>query len=173
MTVRHTGILLGMLVLTACGAPDQPPPPPPLMFDGLPVSGSPAAAQQAGFTNCIEMRRKLRCRRGGVMILGQGPFSAAVELAGSDGRGGFNELTLWHDSNQYALYKVRDALRENGWNSCLIGEGRKGDRMILTRPGATVRITMEISYWSKRNLQVIPESSPHKPTCSTASPAID
>lgn len=70
------------------------------LFHDLLIGGSLRDAQSAGFIHCTDFKINLRCRRAGLMLMGHGPFSAAVDLAGGDGRGGFRQLTLWHDGTQ-------------------------------------------------------------------------
>lgn len=107
----------------------------------------------------------MRCRRHAVMLEGQGPYEAAVDLVGGRGKGGFHELTLWHDTDQYAVYKIRDALRNRGWRYCYTGTDRRGDQVIYTRKGVPVRISMDLSYWGKRRLRLIPEWNDKEQRC--------
>ena len=144
-----------LLAATGCG-PTRPPPP-ELRFDGLPVSGNLAMAQQAGFTRCVPDNVSMRCWRTGVRLLGQGPFGAAVDMVGSDGAGGFDQISLWHDSDQMAVHTVGAALKRQGWAECRTGQEERGDKLIYTKAGAPVRVSIEISYWSKRLLRVMPE----------------
>lgn len=141
--------------LAGCGGSGRPPPP-PLSVEGLPVSGSLGYAQKLGFTKCWEYPTEMRCRRDGIIFLGRGPFNAAVDLDGGDGGGGFDELTLWHDRDQNAFIAIGTALERQGWRSCYTGEGHRGDQAIYTRPNAPVRISMDLSYWGKRRLRLIP-----------------
>jgi hypothetical protein len=149
-------LILRLALLSGCGGPDHPPPP-PLSFAGLPVSGSLEDALKAGFTSCWADTNEMRCRRDAVTFLGFGPLNAALDLNGNNGGGGFDQLTLWHDSDQSAAIPIGVALQEQGWESCLTGDGRWGDQAIYTRPGSPVRISMDISYWGKRRIRVIPE----------------
>lgn len=151
-------------LLAGCGGPDHPPPP-PLSYEGLPVSGSLADAHKAGFTSCREDTTEMRCRRGRVMFLGFGPFNAALDLNGSNGGGGFDQLTLWHDRDQNAAIPVGTALEQRGWRSCFTGEGYRGDQAIYTRPDSPVIISMDLSYWGKRRLRIIPEWNKREPRC--------
>lgn len=159
---KALALALGLVV--GCGRSDRPPPP-PLWLDGLPVSGSLADALKAGFDKCIEDTIEMRCRRSGVMLLGQGPYSAALDLAGSDGGGGFDHLILWHDRDQNAVLAISAALERQGWRSCYTGQGNRGDQAIYTLAGAPVRFSMDLSYWGKRRLRVIPVSSTHEARC--------
>lgn len=155
---------LALLLLTGCGSHRSPPA--RLSFAGLPVSGSLADAKRAGFTACVQPDWvSLRCRRHGVMVAGTGPYEAAVDLVGSDGGGGFDQLTLWHDRDQYAVYKITDILDRQGWRNCSTGTDDRGDQIIYTRPGAAVRISMDLSYWAKRRLRVIPAASRKERRC--------
>ncbi len=155
--------------LALLGACDEagPPPPPAKAFEGLPVSGGMAAARAAGFARCIAFTTAMRCRRDGVRIAGEGPFSAALDLAGREGEGGFNQLTLWHDGDQQAVFAIGYALEARGWRSCLVPTpgGESGDQKVWTRPGAPVRFAMDVSYWGKRRMRVIPEWRADRPDC--------
>lgn len=152
---RRSAALLAMVAwLSACG--DYRPPPPHVAFEQLPVSGSLADARFAGFADCLADNVAMRCRRDGIRLLGQGPFQAAVDLAESDGSGGFDQLTLWHDRDQSAVFALGEALEHGGWRTCSTGENERGDQAIYWRPGAPVRFSMDISYWGKRRFRVIP-----------------
>ena len=79
------------------------------------MRGSLADAKRAGFDSCLQMDGgHLRCRRSGVMLLGEGPYEAAIDLIGGDGRGGFSQVTLWHDRDQSAVLKVSEAHNKRG-----------------------------------------------------------
>lgn len=136
-------------------------------FDGLPVAGRWADARKAGFTYCIDFKVTMRCRRTGIMLMGRGPFSAAVDLAGGDGRGGFDQLTLWHDVDQDAPVDVADDLERKGWVSCRTKRNGWGDQYIFMRPGSPLRISIDISYYGKRRIRIIPEWNEPKPVCET------
>lgn len=147
-----------VLLITGCSADPPAPPPPSLAYAGLPVSGSLADAKRAGFDQCLQMDGgHLRCRRSGVMLLGEGPYEAALDLIGGDGSGGFRQITLWHDRDQSAVLKVGDALKKQGWQYSYTGEGARGDQMILTRRGAPVHFSIDLSYWGKRRVRILPE----------------
>jgi hypothetical protein len=146
--------LLALLALPGCGP--QRVPPPVLLVEGLPVSGTIAAARRAGFTQCRGDPISLRCRRPAVTLHGFGPYQAAVDLVGSDGSGGFDQLTLWHDTDQFAVVELGNALEREGWRVCLTGDDSRGDQQIYTRPGSPVIVSIDISYWSKRRLRLIP-----------------
>ncbi|WP_100207624.1 hypothetical protein [Sphingomonas elodea] len=152
------GLVLAFLLAGCEAAPDTPPPPPSLRYAGLPVQGSLADATGAGFGNCIQMTGShLRCRRSGVMLLGEGPYEAAIDLIGSDGSGGFRQLTLWHDRDQSAPLKVAEVLKRQGWTYRYTGEGDRGDQMVLVRKGAPVHFSVDLSYWGKRRIRILPE----------------
>jgi hypothetical protein len=159
--MRAAPALLPMLLATplaGCGGP--PPEPPPLrMFDGLPTTGSARDAERLGFTTCVTFTTEIRCRREGVLLLGHGPFSAAVDLGGSEGERGFDHLVLWHDRDQNALLTLTGGLRAAGWQGCLTGDDDRGDQAIYTRPDMPVRLSLDLSYWGKRRLRVIPDTT--------------
>ena len=161
----RTTIAALSLALTAC-EPHYPPPPTFRAFQGLPVSGSLTDARRAGFTRCSsDARATLRCTRSDIRIAGLGPYHAAVDLRGNDGRGGFDRLTVWYNGHQYELLRVGEALKQAGWRACYTGQGQKGDQAIYTRPDATVRVAIDLSYWMKRRLRLFREDDPRKPTC--------
>lgn len=156
---------LALLLLAACG-PERAPPA-RLMFGGLPVSGSLVDARGAGFTDCVRPDwDSLRCRRHKVMFEGAGPFEAAVDLVGGDGSGGFDQLILWHAQDQYAVYKITDVLDRQGWTNCSTGDGERGDQIVYSRAGAPVRISMDLSYWGKRRLRVLPGWNTRERRCA-------
>lgn len=121
------------------------------------MTGSRAFAERLGFTPCFDTSNALRCRREAVTVQGVGPFRGAVDLAGG-GDSGFAQLTLWHDTDQNALFAVGDRLRAQGWRLCRTGTEDRGDQEVFTRPGASVRFSMDISYWGKRRLRILPEA---------------
>ncbi|NLS25525.1 hypothetical protein S2M10_04920 [Sphingomonas sp. S2M10] len=146
------------LLGTGCRSDPPTPPPPSIAYAGLPVSGSLADARRSGFENCLQMDGgHLRCRRSGVMLLGEGPYEAALDLLGGDGSGGFRQITLWHDRDQSAVLKVGDALKRQGWSFRYTGEGGRGDQMILIRKDAPVHFSIDLSYWGKRRVRILPE----------------
>ena len=149
--------LAAVAALLAGCAPAGAPPPPTVTFAGLPVSGRATDARRAGFTDCVDLDAvHVRCRRHGVMVAAAGPYEAAVDLAGSGGAGGFDQLTLWHDTDNDAVFRLAEALERAGWTRCLTGSGRAGDQAIYTRRGSPVRASMDISYWGRRRLRFIP-----------------
>lgn len=162
--MAHPRPWLALLLLAGC-SPDRPPPP-YVAFASLPVSGSVGDARRAGFTDCVQPDwGSMRCRRHGVMIYGAGPFEAAVDLVGHDGGGGFDQLTLWHADDQYAVYKITDVLDRTGWKNCSTGDGERGDQIIYTHAGMPVRVSMDLSYWGKRRLRLIPNWNKKEPRC--------
>jgi hypothetical protein len=153
--MRSVAWLCPVLLIAACGA--QRPPPARILFGGIPASGSLADAKRAGFTTCFQPDAiSMRCSRRGVMLEGSGPYVAAVDLVGGDGGGGFDQVTLWHKQDQYAVYKITDALEKQGWKQCTTGTGEHGDQLIYTHEGVPVRVSMDLSYWGSRRLRVIP-----------------
>lgn len=159
------GGLVAAAVLLIRSEPAYPPPPPLRSFAGLPISGSLADSTRAGFGRCLKSSVELRCRRSNVRLFGQGPFEAAIDLRGSDGRGGFDHLILWVRDDQRAVLSVGKALEARGWRACLKGRGRQGDQMIHTRPGAPALVSTDLSYWSKRRLRIFPAGAPNAPAC--------
>jgi hypothetical protein len=152
----------GALVLFApvTGCSPRRSPPPSLWFDGLPVAGSLADAKRAGFNTCVSFTTYLHCRRFGVTIAGLGPFDAALDLYGSDGSGGFDELTVWNSKDSEYVFSLADALRNQGWSECFTGRGTGdqavGDQAIYSRKGASAFISLDLSYWATRRFRVIP-----------------
>lgn len=154
-----------VLLLMVAGCKQYPPPPAYEEFDGLPISGSLADARKAGFTNCFHDNVGMRCRRDDVTFQGYGPYKAAVDLGGSDGRGGFHELWLWHDEDQSAVFEIGKVLEAKGWRTCSTGIDTRGDQVIYTKAGAPVRLSMDISYWGKRRMRVIPNWNTRERRC--------
>lgn len=157
MTVGRSALLAALLCLSSCGQAPPSPPPPDLAFDGLPVAGTRAFAERQGFTACADTGSAMRCRRDGVALLGTGPYQAAVDVARRQ-ESGFSQLTLWHDSDPSAVFKATEALAAQGWQRCRTGSEDRGDQEIWTKPGAAVRFSMDLSYWGKRRLRVLPEA---------------
>jgi hypothetical protein len=147
--------LLVLTLLASCGEERQPPT--AFLFDNLPVSGSLADAQRAGFTACLSHNVDMRCRKEGVFFRRHGPFSAAVDLQGGDGGGGFEHLTLWHSSDQSALVAITNALRNGGWSECLSPSGSGWeDQAIYQQKDAPIFIALDLTYWDRRTLKVYP-----------------
>ena len=157
-------VMTPIVLLVGFGGPTRSPPP-SAWFARLPVSGSLADAHRAGFTRCWKDSREMRCRRDGVMFLGFGPFNAALDLNGRNGGGGFDQLVLWHDRDQDAAIDVTAALERHGWRACFTGEGQRGDQGIYTHRAAAVRISMDLSYWGKRRMRVIPNWNNRERRC--------
>ncbi|MGN8001040.1 hypothetical protein [Sphingomonas sp. 22176] len=155
---RRALALAPFLLIAGCNSEPPAPPPPSLAYAGLPVSGSLADAKRAGFDQCLQMDGgHLRCRRSGVMLLGEGPYEAALDLIGGDGASGFRQITLWHDRDQSAVMKVGEALKKQGWAYSYTGEGGRGDQMIFTKKGAPAHFSIDLSYWGKRRIRILPE----------------
>lgn len=154
---RHAFVAL-LLFCAGCSAPS--PPPPRLLFAGLPVSGDRGLADAKGFRECLNMNAvRLRCQRSGVFLWGQGPYRAAVDMGGADGESGFDQLTLWHDDDQDAVYRLIGTLKRTGWRYCYTGPEDAGDQAIFTRRGAPVRLSIDISYYGKRRVRILPASN--------------
>lgn len=150
------------LVMLSAGCKPVRPPPPSLFFDGLPVSGNLDDAHRAGFKNCFNTDAvHMRCRRHGIMLEDQGPYEAAVDLEGGDGRGGFDQLILWHRRDNNDVFKITDALTERGWKHCYTTtqNGQWGDQAIYMHEDYSVRIFMDLSYWGRRRIRIIPEGN--------------
>lgn len=150
-------VIVGLALLSACGGPEVSPPA-NTSLEGLPITGSVPFAKSLGFTRCLDFNAYLRCRREGIMFVGEGPYSGAVDSSGTDGRGGFRNLTLWSEQDQFAVTKVGQRLLAAGWRLCRTGTADRGDQSIYTKPGSAVRVSIDASYWGKRRLRVIPES---------------
>jgi len=159
---RH-GALVTLLLMAGCS--EYQPPAPFTSFDGIPVSGSLADARYAGFNSCFSGPAYIRCKRHGVMIEGQGPYDAAVELGEGDGSKGFSYVTVSSEKDQNALIAVQNALIRNGWNYCYTGKEMKGDQAIFTRDGDHVTLSMDISYSFTRRLRIFPGWNKNKPVC--------
>lgn len=133
------------------------PPPPAQWLAGVPVSGDLATARRAGFVDCFNIDAvHVRCRRHGIMLYGNGPYEAAVDLRGSEGQSGFDHVTLWHDGDQAALYHVLASLDQLGWSSCHTEIGHSGGEAIFAKPYAAVFASIDISYYGKRRLRLFP-----------------
>ena len=159
------GALIVVLVFLVRCEPAYPPPPPFRTWAGLPISGSRADAERAGFGNCLANNVNLRCRRSGVHVLGQGPYEAALDMSGRTGRAGFNHLTLWVRQDQNAVQAVGKVLKARGWTVCYSGVGNRGDQAVHTRSGVPVIVSQDLSYWMKRRLRIFPQASPNTPVC--------
>ena len=155
--VLAPAILASILPLAAACAPERSPPPNSAL-EGLPITGSVPFAKSLGFTRCLDFNAYLRCRREGIMFAGEGPYSGAVDSSGTDGRGGFQGLTLWSEQDQFAVTKVGQRLIAAGWTLCRTGTADRGDQSIYTKPGSSIRVSIDASYWGKRRLRVLPES---------------
>lgn len=152
----RTLAILGTLMLAGgCEAPTAPPR--NLLIDGLPVAGTLAFAHRSGFRQCLDFNNALRCRRDGIFLVGEGPYSGAVDAGGSNGGEGFRQLTLWSERDQDAVLAVGDKLSDHGWTLCRTGTQDRGDQDIYTRPGSRVRVSIDTSFWGKRRLRLIPD----------------
>lgn len=153
---------LAALGLSACSdAPpvDEKPVAPVAVFESLPLSGNKATALAAGFGDCHEVMRSLRCLRHGVIINGVGPLNAAVDID-EKAPARFDHVTLWHDSDQSAMLPLRAALEGQGWKSCLTAEAER-----FWKPPSPLRIAMDTSYWGKRRLVISAPPPDPKPYC--------
>lgn len=149
-------ILVVSLMVWVRREPDQPPPP-TQWFAGLPVSGDLANAWRAGFDDCLNGDAvNVRCRRHGVMIYGNGPYEAAVDLRGSKGQFGFDHLTVWNDGDQSALFKVAGSLHDRGWTSCHTEFSLGGGQAIFTHRASPVFVSIDLNYYDRRRLRVFP-----------------
>ena len=153
---------LAALVLSGCNDPspvDEKPVAPVAIFEGLPLSGNKATALAAGFGACLETSNALRCRKSGVMIKGIGPFEAAVDLKPAAG-GRFDNVTLWHDSDQGAALPLKPVLENSGWKSCLTPDAER-----YWAPPSPLRIAIDTSYWGKRRIVISAPPPEPKPYC--------
>ncbi|GAA3996941.1 hypothetical protein [Sphingomonas humi] len=159
--------VLALTLLTSCDEARQPPA--AFSFEGLPVAGSIADAQRAGFTNCVSHNIDMRCRKEGVSLKRHGPFSAAVDLQGGGGEGGFDHLILWNPSDQSALVAITTQLRGEGWSECLtpVGDAWKG-QAIYQRKGAPIFYSLDLTYWDRRTLKLYPAAPAKIPACQAA-----
>ncbi len=163
--IRRKHSVLGACVLgivamvLLAGRVTVPPAPRAMSLGALPVQGGRADALRAGFLHCTEAtRNKLRCRRGGVILAGLGPFTAAVDLLGAEGQGGFYQLTLWDDYDADAVDALGKHLKAQGWSLCRTGPNEyAGDQDIYTLAGQSVRFSIDISYWGKQRARILPE----------------
>ena len=67
--------------------------------------------------------------------------------------------------DQSAAIPVVTSLERQGWKSCYTGEGIRGDQGIYTHPRSPVWISMDLSYWGKRRLRLIPEWNKRERSC--------
>lgn len=140
-------------------------PPPKQFFDGLPITGSLSDARGEGFTECVNFNIYLRCKRRDVRLLRYGPFNAAVDLAGGDGRGGFRQLILWNDRDQDGAIDIGRELKKMGWESCLTSLHNWGDQHILRRKDSPFRVSIDLSYYGKRRIRIMPERGAPEADC--------
>lgn len=155
---RHAIIAaLTLLALPGCGdrlsdAAKESPVAPSAVFEGLPLSGNMATAVAAGFGNCIEDTKAIRCRKNGMSLLGVGPLSAAVDLTGTPAR--FDHVTLWHSTDQGLVLDIKPMLERAGWQSCLTPDAER-----LWKPPSPLRIAIDTNYWGSRRF-IISAPSP-------------
>ncbi len=156
--------LLSLMLLASCGEVRDPPP--AFTFEHLPVSGSLENARRAGFTACVSHNVEMRCRKEGVFFRKHGPFSAAVDLQGGDGAGGFDHLTMWQSSDQSALVAITNVLRNEGWSECLtpMGDGWEGQAIYQHRD-SPIFIALDLTYWDRRTLKVFAVATTTIPRC--------
>lgn len=100
------------------------------------------------------------------MFRAVGPLEAAVDLKGGDGEGGFNELTFWHVHDNNVVLRIAKAFEEAGWKSCQTGDDVRGDQVIYSKDGSPFRVFMDISYYAKRRLRLIPEWNERDRRCT-------
>ncbi len=155
--MRYWVGILGLTLLAGCERTPDVPPPANLSFEGLPVTGDLVFARSAGFTRCMELGRNLRCRREGIAFGGSGPYHGAVDAVGDEGRSGFHEVSLWSETDQSSLSRVGNQMVAQGWDQCRTGQEDRGDQRILTKAGSPVRMSIDITYWGKRRLRILPE----------------
>lgn len=162
-------ILWTLAALASSGCGDQPPqakPEPPAIpaatFEGLPLSGNLATALAAGFGDCLDGTHGLRCRKDGVMLMGVGPLSAAIDLdvPSQTGNPRFDHVTLWHATDQGATLGLRPILERAGWQSCLTPDAER-----IWHPPSPLRIAVDTNYWGSRRLVISAPPPDPKPYC--------
>lgn len=157
-------VLAALLLLASCDEPVSPPVRPlrilpTLYFEGLPLAGTRATSDKAGFTTCGPGVYGLRCRKE-VTLMGVGPVVAAVDLipAKDGGPERFDHVTLYHEADQSALVPLGDALKAAGWQHCL-----GADAESYGQPGSPIRIAIDTNYWGKRRALISIEQGAFKP----------
>lgn len=153
--MRNSNVALSLLLLPLAACAPDAPPPANRAYAGLPITGDLAFARHIGFSNCVDTSNALRCRKSGVMVAGQGPFEAAVDMRGSRGDAGFHQLTMWNERDQRAPFRIEPVLEAQGWQLCRTGTEDRGDQNIWTKPGSPVRYSIDMSYWGKRRLRIL------------------
>lgn len=135
---------------------------PAIYFEGLPLSGNLATAKAAGFGACLDGTKGLRCRKEGVMVMGVGPLSAAVDLdaapKGAPAR--FDHVTLWHGTDQGAVLDLGDLLKKANWQSCLTPDEER-----YLHPPSPVRLAIDTNYWGIRRIVASAPAPTPKPYC--------
>ncbi|WP_152663836.1 hypothetical protein [Sphingomonas sp. SRS2] len=153
MARREFCLMLAMLALSGCRDEPRPEPPakPSSIFEGLPLSGNLATALAAGFGNCLDGTRGLRCRKDGVMLMGVGPLSAAIDLdvPVKAGEPRFDHVTIWHARDQSSVLELSPLLAKAGWRSCLTPDAER-----FWRPPSPLRIAIDTNYWGSRRLVI-------------------
>ena len=128
------------------------------MLEGLPLDGNQGTALAAGFADCLAGPHDVvRCTRRDVSLLGVGPYTAAIDLSVPGNPPHFNQVTLWHDSDQGAILDIGEALKKDGWQSCLSGDFESYGRM-----GSPTLIVIDASYWGKRRAVISQTDKPFK-----------
>lgn len=159
----RSAILWALAALASSGCSGPPAPEkaekPVAIFEGLPLSGNLVTAPAAGFGNCIDGTKGLRCRKEGVRILGAGPFVAAVDFDAppKNGSARFDHVTLWHPTDQSAAVELGAALSKAGWKSCLTADAER-----YWRPPSPLRIAIDTNYWGSRRIVI--SAPPPSPT---------
>jgi len=154
------GIAALMVVLSLSGChktavadedPQERKPLPAPFFEGLPLSGNLATARKAGFGACLDGTKGMRCRKEGVMVMGVGPLSAAVDLdaAPIEAPARFDHVTLWHATDQGAVLDLGERLKNADWQSCLTPD----EERYLHLP-SPVRIAIDTNYWGIRRVVI-------------------
>jgi hypothetical protein len=152
-----------MMAVAGCSDPiaeqaKEPALPPVAIFEALPLSGNLATAVAAGFGNCLDDGRSVRCSKSGVRIMGIGPVKAAVDLIGAPAR--FDHVTLWHPTDQSGMLGLRDALTNAGWRTCLTPDEER-----FWKPPSPLRLALDTNYWGKRRLVISAPAPNGKPYC--------
>jgi len=164
MAGREIFLTLAVLTLGGCGdeRPPEPPARPSATFEGLPLSGNLATARAAGFGQCLDGTKGLRCRKDGVMVMGVGPLSAAVDLdvPVKTGEPRFDHVTLWHARDQGAVIALRPLLAMAGWQSCLTPDTER-----FWKPPSPLRIAIDTNYWGSRRLVISAPPPAPAPYC--------
>jgi len=165
MSIRQPAALFATLFLVAA-CKDKPPAPqapvktvvPIATFEALPLTGNKGTALAAGFAECLDGAHGVRCTRRDVRLVGAGPYTAAIDLSIATTPPTFDHVTLWHDRDQGAILDIGNALKKDGWQSCLSGDFESYGRM-----GSPILIVIDASYWGKRRAVISWSDKPFKP----------